>query len=554
MSRKVVIVGGVAGGAAAAARLRRMDEGAEILLIERGEHVSFANCGLPYHIGGEIEDRGDLLVMTPVSLQAWFNLDVRILTEVVAVDPEKKEVEIRRVTNGEVSRESYDKLVLSPGAKPVVPPLAGIESERIRTLRNMADMDAIMAVVDGGVQRAMVVGGGFIGLEVAEQLRRRYIQVTLVELLDHVMPSVDPEMASPLHATLRDHGVDLHLGTEVVGFEESGDSLQVKLSSGKVVEVDLALVAVGVRPESDLARAAGLEVTQKGAIVVDEHMRTSDPDIYAVGDAVVVRQKQLGTPTWLPLAGPASRQGRVAANHITGKAPDTFTGVVGTSVCRVFDITVGCTGLGEKALKEAGISYLRQYVGPFFVASYFPGAARVTLKILFSPEDGKLLAAQGVGAGGIDKRVDVLATALQAGMTVFDLEDLELGYAPPYGATRDPVNIAGFAAANRLRGDVDAAEWDDLPPADETVILDVRTPEEVETGKVSGSVNIPLGVLRKRLGELPRDREILVYCGVGQRGYYACRILEHHGFKVRNLAGGLMVYSMFNPPDPKSTG
>jgi len=548
MRRKIVIVGGVAGGAATAARLRRMDEDAEILLIERGEHVSFANCGLPYHIGGEIEDREKLLVMTPAKLRSWFNLDVRVRTEVVAVDREKKEVELRHNASGEVIRETYDNLVLSPGAKPVVPDLPGVDSEKIRTLRNLLDMDSIKALVDGGITSAVVVGGGFIGLEVAEQLRRRDVAVTLVELLDQVMPSVDPEMASPLHATLRDHGVDLRLGTRVEGFKENGAGIGVNLSDGTTLDTDMVLLAVGVKPESDLAQAAGLEVTDRGTIVVDEHMRTSDPDIYAVGDVVTVRQKQLGTPVWLPLAGPASRQGRVAANHIAGKTPDRFPGVVGTSVCRVFELAVGSTGLGEKALKEAGVAYHRQYVGPFFHADYYPGAVRITVKVLFSPTDGKLFGAQVVGAGGIDKRVDVLSTAIHAGMTVFDLEDLELGYAPPYGTARDPVNFAGFAAANRLRGDVEVAEWQDLVDEEDSMLIDVRQPEEVEEGGVPGAVNIPLGVLRNRMKELPRHKEILVFCGVGQRGYYAYRVLKHHGFKVRNMDGGIMLHRMVQPP------
>jgi len=543
---KLVIVGGVAGGASAAARARRVNEHADIIVFERGPDVSFANCGLPYHIGGTIAERGNLLVQTPQGLRKRFNIDVRVNTEVTAIDRAAHRVTARNVKTGEVYQERYDKLILSPGAEAVRPALPGIESARVMTLRNMADMDAIKRVVDGiagkAGGRAVVIGGGYIGLEMAEALRERQLAVTLVELLPQVMGTVDAEMAAPLHDTLVQHGVDLRLGTGVTGFEETGEGVKVKLSDGAEVEAALAVLAIGVRPDVQLAREAGLAIGARGGIVVDEHMRTSDPDIYAVGDAIEFPELVSGEPVVIPLAGPANRQGRIAADNALGGA-STYKRTQGTAVCKVFDMTIAMTGLNEKQLEKLGRRYESVTVHPNQHAGYYPGARPLTLKVLFDPDDGKLFGAQAVGTEGVEKRIDVLATALRAGLTVFDLEELELCYAPPYGSAKDPVNMAGFVAANVLRGDVQICHARDVQKlrADQ-LLLDVRTPAECALGMIPGAVNIPVDELRARLAEVPRDKEIVAYCQVGLRGYLACRILKQHGFRCRNLTGGYKTY------------
>ncbi|MBN2024990.1 MAG: FAD-dependent oxidoreductase [Pirellulales bacterium] len=566
--KRIVIVGGVAGGASAAARARRLSEDAQIVLFERGEHISFANCGLPYHIEGRITDRQALLVQTPQRMHEWFRIDVRTRTEITRIDREAKEVvAVDRVTGREY-RESYDALVLSPGAEPVRPPIPGAKSPLVFTLRNLDDTDLIakqvtllagppgaeagtgdMDAMIGPIEprkprRAVIVGGGYIGLEMAEALRGRGLDVTLVELIDQVMGPIDREMASPLHEELRHQGVDLRLNTSVTRFDAAGDGLRVELSTGESISCGVAVLAVGVRPEVTLARDAGLDLGPCGGIAVDEHLRTSDPDIFAVGDAVEVRDVVSGRETLIPLAGPANRQGRLAADNILGRA-SVYRGTQGTAICKVFDLAIGMTGLSEKALRKAGIQYEKVYVHPLHHAGYYPGAVPMCLKLLFSPDDGRVLGAQAVGREGIDKRIDVLAAAIQARMTVFDLEEIELAYAPPYGSAKDPVNYAGFVAANALRGDGPLCHVEEvLSLRDDQLPLDVRMADEVAGGTIPGARHIPLGELRDRLGELPRDKEILAFCQIGLRGYLACRILAQHGFRCRNITGGYKTYLM----------
>lgn len=543
MSKKLVIVGGVAGGATAAARARRLDEDVEIVVFERGPDVAFANCGLPYHIGGAIAKRGALLVQTKAGLQARFNLDIRTRHEVLSIDRDARTVRVRELETGREYEESYDYLLLSPGATPVRPPIPGLEHPRIRTLRNLVDTDRIKKIVETEADSAVVIGGGFIGLEMAENLRRRGLQVSLVELLPQVMPQLDPEIAEPLHTELRANGVALYLADGVTEFSDADGRVRMALASGATLDTDLVILAVGVQPDSQLARAAGLELGERGAIVVDEHMRTGDSRIYAVGDAVQVRDPVLGGATMVPLAGPANRQARIAAENIFGRE-STFRGAQGTSVVGVFNLTAAMTGASEKRLKQRRVPYRKVYVHRDQHAGYYPGAQMVTIKLLFSPDDGRILGAQVLGREGVDKRIDVLAVALQAQMTVYDLEEVELAYAPQYGAAKDPVNIAGFVAANLLRGDVEfvyAEELDEAARAQWTIV-DVRTPAEYAAGHIPGALLIPLHELRGRLDEIPRDKPIATYCTVGQRSYYANRILRAKGVRSHNLAGGYRVY------------
>jgi NADPH-dependent 2,4-dienoyl-CoA reductase/sulfur reductase-like enzyme/peroxiredoxin family protein/rhodanese-related sulfurtransferase/TusA-related sulfurtransferase len=542
--KRLLIVGGVAGGASAAARARRLSEDAEIVLFERGPNISFANCGLPYHIGGDIPDRKQLLVQTPAAMAQRFRIDVRTNTEVIHIDRTRRELTVRDVSDGAEHAEPYDALVLSPGAEPLLPPIPGIDSPGVFTLRNLGDMDAIKKVVDERAPaRAMVVGAGYIGLEMVEALRHRGLNVTLVELADQVMATLDPEMAAPLHQQLALQGVDLRLGVSLTGIRTEGDALTADLSDGQAAACGLVVVAVGVRPEVDLAEQAGLEIGPTGGIAVDEHMRTSDPDIYAVGDAVEVTHLVDGQQTLIPLAGPANRQGRIAADNVFGR-DSAYRGSQGTAICKVFDLTAAVTGLNEKALRKSGtIPHEKVYVHPASHAGYYPGAMPISLKLLFGRDDGKLLGAQAVGAAGVDKRIDVLAVAIRAGMTVYDLQDLELSYAPPYGSAKDPVNYAGFVASNVLKGDAALCHVEDVcSPTGGQALLDVRTVEEVRGGTIPGTMNIPLDELRDRLDEVPRDKELLVVCQVGLRGYLACRLLTQKGFRCRNLTGGYKTY------------
>jgi len=538
--QRLVIVGGVAGGATAAARARRLNETATIVVFERGPFVSFANCGLPYHVGGEIADRNKLLLQTPESLKARHNLDVRVRSEVTAINRAAKTVTVRRLDDGGTYEEPYDKLILSTGASPIRPPLAGIDHPRVFTLRTLPDMDRIKAAAESA-KSAIVVGGGFIGLEMAENLRRRGLVVTLVELLEQVMPPLDREMAAPIAEMLRANGVEVRLGDAVESFGDVGGGVRAKLKSGVEVTADLVVLSIGVRPETKLAQEAGLTLGERGAIVVDEQMRTSDPEIYAVGDSVLTKDAVLGGEVLIPLAGPANRQGRIAADNVFGRA-SRYRGSQGTSIVRVFELSAAMTGASEKTLRKAGVDYEKVYLHPMQHAGYFPGAAQMSIKLLFRRPDGRVLGAQIVGAEGVDKRIDVIATAIQAEMTVFDLEEIELAYAPQYGSAKDPVNMAGFAAANVLRGDVRIAHADQL---DGAMLLDVRTAVEHAAGAIPGAMLIPIDELRGRARELPRDKAIIAYCAVGIRGYTAARILSQMGYDVLNLSGGFKTYGRF---------
>lgn len=545
--KNYVIVGGVAGGATAAARLRRRDEDAHIVIIERGPHVSFANCGLPYHIGEVITERDDLFVSTPKDLHDKLNIDVRTRQEVVAIDRQAKEVEIRDLKEERLYTLSYDKLLLSPGARPFVPPIPGVDAGGVFTLRNVADMDRIKRRIDAEeIGDAIIVGGGFIGLEMADNLAQRGLQVTVVEMLDQVMSSLDYEMAAILHHHLREQGIRLELGDALVAIEAGTEKqLKVFLASSRTMETDLVILALGVRPESGLAEDAGLDLGKKGHIVVNEFMQTSDRDIYAVGDAVQVTDPVTGTVTAVPLAGPANRQARIAANHITGLT-ESYRGTMGTCIAKVFELTASCTGANSHKLEQNGIDFVSSITRSQNHVSYYPGARPQTIKLLYSPHSGELLGAQVVGHEGVDRTIDVLATALTAEMTVFDLEHLELAYAPPYGAAKDPVNIAGYVASNRLRGDTDLIQWheiEDLDPETQGV-LDVRTDVERSLGYIPGSAHIPQTELRERLDELSRDKEWIVYCAVGQRAYVVERILKQNGYRVKNLTGGWEIYSI----------
>ena len=545
-SPRIVIVGGVAGGASAAARARRLSEAASIVLFERGPYVSFANCGLPYHIGGVIADRERLLIQTPESLYARFDIDARVNTEVVSIDPIAKVVVARNLKTMKETREPYDELVLSPGAEAIRPGIPGAEDPRIFTLRNMGDMDAILGRVSRhGVARALVVGAGYIGLELAEQLHHRGLSVALVERLPHVLGVADAEMAFPIHEELVRQGVDLRLGRSVAAFQTDGETLTATLDNGDLIPCDFAVVSVGVRPETRLAREAGVLLGSTGGILVDDQMRTSLPNIYAVGDAVEIRDFVSGDPALIPLAGPANRQGRIAAEVIFNR-DSHYKATQGTSICKIFDLSFAMTGLSESTLRRKGMPCRRIYVHPADHATYYPGAHPITLKLLFAPDSGCILGAQAVGMAGIDKRIDILAVAQRAGMTVFDLQDLELCYAPPFGSAKDVVNMAGFVAANVLRGDVALWEPEELDSLlDIQMLVDVRTFQENALGTIPGATCMPVDELRDRLEDLPMDKELLVFCQVGLRGYVAARLLSQHGFKVRNLSGGYRRYAMW---------
>lgn len=550
---KIVVVGGVAAGGSAAARARRLDESAEIVILEKGRHVSFANCGLPYHIGGVIRGRESLLLQTPESLKASLNLDVRVGHEVKSIDRAGRRVHVQETEGGREYDESYDALVLCPGATPIRPNLPGIDHPRVLALRNIEDMDRIKAVVDGGARQAVVIGGGYIGVEMAESLRERGLAVDVVEMVDQLMPPLDRELARDLENHIRAHGVALHLGTAAAAFKDEQGRVRVELTNGTMLTADLVILSVGVRPDVALAKQAGLDLGARGGIKVDAHLRTSDPHIYAAGDAVEVVDTVTGQPMLIPLAGPANRQGRIAAENICGR-DTTYTSTQGTAIVKVFEMTGGGTGASEKTLKKLGQPYRKIYLHPSGHAGYYPGSAPLHIKVLFAPDTGKLLGAQVVGFDGVDKRLDVFATALRAGMTVQDLQSLELAYAPPYGSAKDPINMAGFVGANLLKGDV--AFWypEDFPArtADGTV-LDVRGPQEYETWHIPGAVNIPLGKLRRSLDHIPRDKPVYVYCKVGFRSYLAYRLLRQHGFdKLSTLAGGTMTFCSYH--DAQVTG
>jgi NADPH-dependent 2,4-dienoyl-CoA reductase/sulfur reductase-like enzyme/rhodanese-related sulfurtransferase len=546
---KLLIVGGVAGGASAAARARRLSEEARIVVFERGPDVSFANCGLPYYVGGEIADRDKLLVTTPEQLRSRFNLDVRTRSSVEAINRAAKSIRVRDLASGRVYEETYDNLILAPGAAPLRPPIPGIDSRGIYTLRNLQDVDRIKQAVDQGVKQALVVGAGFIGLELVENFARRGIATTVVELQDQVLPPFDKEMTTPILEKLLENGVTVLLGHSAEAFEQTPGGIVVRLKSGQRLSAQLVILGVGVRPENKLAVDAGLEVGPRGGIRVNEHLQTSDPDIYAVGDAIEVKDFVLGGPTQIPLAGPANRQGRIAADHIFGR-DSRYRGTQGTAIVGVFSLTAAMTGASEKTLQRANRSYQKVYIHPTHHAGYYPNAEQMTLKLLFESQSGRLLGAQAVGGAGVDKRIDVLSVAIQAGMTVYDLEEMELAYAPQYGAAKDPINMAGFVAGGFLRGEHPQFDVESLlamPAEKRPLLVDVRTPTEFAEGHISKAVNIPVDALRSRLRELSRDREIAVYCQVGQRGYLATSILRQNGFSASNIGGGYMTYRLFHP-------
>lgn len=549
MSKKILIIGGVAGGASAAARARRLDETAEIIILERGPHISFANCGLPYHISGEIELREALLLQTPESFKKRFNVDVRVQNEVLAINKEEKFIHIQNTLTNEQYTETYDVLILSPGASPFIPPISGINNHLTHSLRNIPDMDAIMASIEQNKpQHATVCGGGFIGLEMAEALRHRKIDVTLVELAPQVMAPVDIEIANMLHDELEAHHVELKLGKalkEVALCEETDRTLSLTLNDGTQFQTDLLIMAVGVKPETSLAVKAGVEIGELGGIRVDEYMRTSDPSIYAVGDAIETLDFVTGEAMLAPLAGPANRQGRLAANVIFGST-ETYKKTQGTAICKVFDLAVASTGLNEKTLVRKGMAYEKVYVHAASHAGYYPGAQPVTLKLLFNPDSGVILGAQAVGKDGIDKRIDIIAVAQRAGLSVFDLQDLELCYAPPFGSARDVVNQAGLVASNVMKGDEFIFHTESLASlSEQQVLLDVRSQIEVsKMGMIPGAINIPVDELRSNLCKLDQSKEMLVYCQVGVRGHVAARLLTNLGYTVKNMTGGFKTWKL----------
>jgi len=547
MGKKVVIVGGVAGGASAAARLRRLSEDFEIVLFERGADVSFANCGLPYYIGGVIDARKKLLVQTPVSLFKRFNINVRTLSEVTRINPQKKEVEVKNLKTSEVYTESYDYLVLSPGAKPIIPDIPGINLPNVFSVRNLVDTDRLKSFIETcKPARALVIGGGYVGLEIAENMKEQGVEITVVELMDQIMAPLDFEMASIVHDHLRKNGVNLLLKQSVTALEGDTQVRTARLSTGQELEVDMVVLGIGVTPESGLARDAGLAIGPTGGIVVDEFLRTSDPSIYAVGDAIQVKHFVTGHDALIPLAGPANKQGRIAADNIAGR-PATYKGTQGTAIVGTMGIIAATTGVNEKTLKKLGrTDYAVCHMHPEDHARYYPGFSEISLKLIFARGDGRVLGAQIVGRHGVDKRIDVLATAIRGGMTVYDLQELELAYAPPFSSAKDPVNMAGYVAANILKGDYDPCFWDNMAEMlkEDPLLLDVRMDKEAEKfGTIPGSVLIPLNDLRERLAEIPRDKPIMIFCQVGLRGYIAERMMKQLGFKnVKNLCGGYKTY------------
>ena len=553
--KKILIVGGVAGGATAAARLRRLDETSQIIMFERGEYISFANCGLPYYIGGVIENREALLVQTVEGMSKRFNLDIRNFSEVVSIDPENKTISVKNLRTNEEYKESYDELILSPGASPTKPPIPGLDkADNVFTLRNIPDTDRIKAYVDDNrPKEAVVIGGGFIGVEMAENLVERGVKVHLIEMLEQVMAPFDYEMAQILHGHMEDNGVDLILGDGVDSFKNDGNTIVLK--SGKQISTDMTILSIGVRPENKLAKDAGLELGPRGHILVDENMMTSKDHIYAVGDAIQTKDLIFQEGASIALASPANRQARIVADRING-IDSKYKGVLGTSVAKVFDMTASSTGNNEKKIKQMGIeNYETVHLHPLSNTGYYPTANPMDLKLIFEVPSGKVLGAQAIGYTGVEKRIDVIATAIAAGMTVRELQDIELAYAPPFSSAKDPVNMAGYAASNILDGlvkKVDVMEIDQLVE-DGEYLLDIRTEEEYSLGNINGSVNIPLDELRDRMDEIPKDRIIYVNCQVGLRGYLGCRILNQNGFNTYNLDGGYSLYSNYKRVIKKDT-
>ena len=556
---KVIIIGGVAGGASCAARLRRMDEKAEIVMLERGPYVSYANCGLPYHVGGVIPNESSLLLSNEMMFKAMYNIDVLINNEAIDISPKDKTVKVRNTETGEVSTHAYDKLVLSPGAESVHPPLPGIDLPGIFHVRTVPDVHLINEFIEKGnpfltgmhkysgfqtlrpKTRAVVVGGGFIGLETAENLVHRGFEVTLLQRGDQVLGPLDKENAQVVEGYMKKHGVNIILGDGAAAFKEGAEGgLDVETESGKIYHADVVILAIGVRPDTKLAKMAGLEIGERGGIRVDDQMHTSDPDIFAVGDAIEVKDFMTGEWSLVALAGPANRQGRIAADVIAGR-DSHFRGTQGTAIIGLFDSTVAWTGVSEKTLKRLGdTDYEKIYIYPNSHAGYYPGAKPIAMKIIFRKSDGTLLGAQALGLDGVDKRISVIAGMMQMGATIYDLEEAELCYAPQFGSAKDPVNFAGMVAADVLRNDMPIIHWED---AKDGYILDVRQPFELAVENIPGATNIPLGQLRGRLNELPKDKEIYILCRSAQRAYYATRILLQNGFKAKNISGGMISYA-----------
>jgi NADPH-dependent 2,4-dienoyl-CoA reductase/sulfur reductase-like enzyme/rhodanese-related sulfurtransferase len=545
-NQRILIVGGVAGGASCAARARRLSEAAEIIMFDRGPYVSFANCGLPYYVGDVIKKEEHLLVATPELFRDRFNIDVRLNSEVVRIDRDRRMIEINDLEGGRTYTETYDVLVLSPGAGPIRPALPGIEMPGIFSLRTIPDSRQIRSWIEQyQASHVVVVGGGYIGMEMTDSLHKRGLGVTVVEMQPQVMPLADAEMVVPVHETLRKQGVNLLLNDSVTGFSQgSGHTLNLSLASGNRLSADLVILCIGVRPETTLVQDAGLEIGTSGGIQVDDRMKTSDPHIFAVGDAVEVQDVVTGEKGVIPLAGPANRQGRIAANVIMGRS-STFRGTQGTSVVGIMDQVIAFTGPSEKLLKRLGRwdSMEKIYLHPGHHANYYPGASPITLKLIFQKADGRVIGAQAVGKAGVEKRIDVISMAIQQNATVFDLEEAELCYAPQFGSAKDPVNIAGMIAANVVRKDVELAHWEDVPGT-EAVLVDVRSAEEFNRAHLDGALNLPLDNLRETMSRLPKDKEIWTYCFVGQRSYYASRALTQYGFRVKNISGGFMAYQL----------
>lgn len=553
MKKRVLIVGGVAGGASAAARLRRLDEHAEIILFERDNYISFANCGLPYYIGGAIEQREKLLVQTPEAMKARFNIDVRINSEVIRIDPENKKVTVKSQAKG-IYDEDYDDLILSPGAKALRPNIQGIDSERILTLRNISDTDAIKALVDQkDVKTAIVIGGGYVGVEMAENLKARGLKVTLVEAAPHILAPFDSDIVVFAEKELVDHGVQLILNDGVKSFKDLDNQVEVTLISDMKLQGDLVILAIGVTPDTGFLKDSGLKFGPKGHLIVNEHMETNIPGIYAVGDAIEVVDFITKEKTAIPLAGPANKQGRIAADNIAG-LNSTYKGTQGTAILKIFDLTAASTGANERTLQRANISYKVLHIHPNSHASYYPGAIPMTLKLLFNTE-GRILGAQGVGYDGVDKRIDIIATVIRLNGTVDDLAELELAYAPPFSSAKDPVNMAGFAAQNVLTAKTHTMVWKDLEHLKEDyILLDVRTPEEFANGYLEGAINIPVDSIRNRIEELDPRKLIVTYCQIGLRGYIANRILTQKGYRVLNITGGYRTYTTQNFDPQLATG
>ncbi|WP_435309832.1 FAD-dependent oxidoreductase [Sebaldella termitidis] len=542
---KIIIIGGVAGGMSAAARLRRLDEKSDIIVIEKSGYVSFANCGLPYYIGGVIKEKDSLLLETPSTLKEKFNLDVRVKSEAVSINREKKEIKIKNIETNDEYTESYDKLLISTGAKPFVPDIKGLEEAGYLTLRNIEDMEKISSCIDSdGYKNAVIIGGGFIGLETAENLKHKNINVTVIEKADQVMAPLDPEMASFIHGEIKRRNIALYLNSDITEISNSGKKKIIKLKSGEVVETDIIIASIGVVPDSELAKNAGLKMSSKGAVEVDEYLKTSDSDIYAAGDVIEIKNAVTGQKALVPLAGPANKQGRTAADNILGRE-EKYTGTIGTSIMKFFNMTAASTGVNEKYLKKQDINYKSLFIIKADHAGYYPGASDIYFKILFEPETGKIFGAQAVGEKGADKKIDIIATAILGNISVYKLKDLETAYAPPFNSAKDIINYASYMAENIKRDGLETVSWNET---DKIGLIDVRTEDEYNIDHIQNAVNMPLNTLRENMGKLDKNKEYIVYCKVGQRGYNAQRILVNNGYKVKNLNGGFSIYKSASMP------